>query len=162
MMFFMRRTTLALLTIVLAACSSSTSDEPQTDHGPALGISIRQINGSPNVYRYPARVALNYIVTVTNPTDQEYKLDSIEVRTPVAGAYGIRDDNSMRVDRTLPPKTGTHVPVNTWGYAAGGALQGEEPVTITVAVFGRGPDNKRFVKRMQRVIAASNFDQQEE
>lgn len=151
----MRRVLLALLSLTLASCGTSSS--PQETPGPALGILIRQINGSPNVYRYPARVALQYIVTVTNPTEQEYRLESIEVRTTVAGAYGIREGNSMRVDRTLPPKTGTNIPVNTWGYATGGPLQGEEPVTVTVAVFGREPDNKRFVKRMQRVIA--NFDE---
>jgi hypothetical protein len=147
---------LALIAVTSAGCGS-TYDAPLNTAGPALGIAIRQINGSPNVYRYPARVALQYVVTVTNPTDEEYHLDSVEVRTPVAGAYGIRDDNSMKVNRTLPPKTGTHIPVNTWGYAVGGRLTPEEPVTVTVAVYGRGPDNKTFVKRFQRVI--SNFNE---
>lgn len=146
----------SLLSLTLAAACGSSSN-PQETPGPALGVMIRQINGSPNVYRYPARVALQYIVTVTNPTEQEYRIDNIEVRTTVAGAYAIREGNSMKVDRTLPPKTGTSIPVNTWGFAAGGPLQGEEPVSVTVAVFGRGPDNKTFVKRMQRVIA--NFDE---
>ncbi|MEA2489131.1 MAG: hypothetical protein QOH21_923 [Acidobacteriota bacterium] len=156
MMVGMRRALLTLATtLALTACG--TSSDPQQTPGPALGIAIRQINGSANVYRYATRVALQYIVTVTNPTDQEYRIESVEVRTPVAGAYGIREGNSMRIDRTLPPKTGTHVPVNTWGYAEGGRLQAEEPVTITVAVFGRGPDNKTFVKRTQRVI--TNFNE---
>jgi hypothetical protein len=132
----------------LFACASA---EP----GPPIEVSIRQVNGSSELLRYSGGVSLQYVVTIANPLGDTYQIERIELSTPTAGAYSLRR-NSTVVSKTLNASSGFHVPVQAWGYAPGGRMRSEEPVTIAVAVYGRsslGP----FVKRIHRVI--TDFDE---
>lgn len=150
----MRR--LLALALLLTACASTDPAAPKAQTGAPIGVSFRQINGSPELYRHAGRIALQYIVTITNPSDAPFDIDHIEMRSPVPGAYSIRSDTPTRVGRTIPPKMGLNVPVNTWGLAAGGRLQMEEPVTVAVIVYGSGADKKPVIKRVQRTVVNFN------
>jgi hypothetical protein len=138
---------IALLSLFVFACASA---EP----GPPIEVSIRQVNGSPDLLRYSGGVSLQYIVTIANPLGETYQIERIELSTPTGGAYSLRR-NSTIVSKTLKASSGLHIPIQAWGYAAGGRMRSEEPVTVVVAVYGRsslGP----FVKRIHRVI--TDFD----
>jgi hypothetical protein len=136
-----------VLAVVVLGCSSA---EP----GPPIEVDIRQVNGSPDLYRYSGQVSLHYIVTIANPLGETYQIERVEVSTPTAGAYALRRHSTL-VSKQLNAASGLRVPVHAWGYAPGGRMRSEEPVTIAVAVYGRsslGP----FVKRIHRVI--TEFD----
>lgn len=160
-MGIMRRTLAPLLALaMLAACASSDdAARPRQEVGPPIGVTFRQINGSREMFRNRGRVALQYVVTITNPTDEPYEIDRVEVISTVPGAYAIRTESPTRVGRTIPPKMGLNIPVNTWGYAAGGRLQMEEPVTVAVMVYATGWDKKAVVKRVQRTV--TNFNERD-
>lgn len=157
----MRRSLAPLLALLLlAACASSDgASVPRQESGPPIGVTFRQINGSRQMFRNRGQVSLQYIVTITNPTDEPYEIDRVEVISTVPGAYSIRADSPTRVGRTIPPKMGLNIPINTWGYAAGGRLQMEEPVTVAVMVYATGWDKKAVVKRVQRTV--TNFNERD-
>lgn len=157
----MRRALASLLVLTLAACASrGLYDEdaaPRAEPGPPIGVTVRQINGSREQYRYANRISLQYVVTITNPTEEPYEIDRIEIRSTVPGAYAIRSDSLTRVGRTIPPKMGLNVPVNAWGQSTGGRVYMDAPVTVAVAVYAKGPDQRAVVKRIHRTI--TNFDE---
>ena len=121
-----------LFLITMAGCSSAGPDQT-----PAVRIQVEQRSQS-DVLHFAGPINLQYDIMVTNSSDQPLTLRRIELRTVGAGAYSLRND-STPVNLAIPPGGTVSKMINAWGYARGGNLAAEEPVTLRAIAYFDGP-----------------------
>ena len=134
-----------LILITMANCSSAG----RQDQTPAVSIQVEQRSQS-DVLHFAGPINLQYDILVTNSSDQPLTLRRIELRTVGAGAYSLRND-STPVNLAIPPGGTVSKMINAWGYARGGNLAAEEPVTLRAIAYFDGPTGS-FVRMVSENI----------
>jgi hypothetical protein len=134
------------LLALLSACASGNRNS-----GPAVDLQIAPINLSSNLLYFRGTVPLEFAVRVTNPTDETVKMQSLDLATVGPGAFRLRS-GIVPVNRTIPPGGTTDLTVQTWGFASGGFMRAEEPVTIRAnGTFRAGGHS--FIRMRNEVIS---------
>jgi len=143
------KTTLCSLALLafLSACASGNQNS-----GPAVDLEIAPMNLSSSLLYFRGIVPLEFAVRVTNPTDQPVQMQSLDLATVGPGAFRVRS-GIVPVNRTIPPGGTTDLTVQTWGYASGGFMRAEEPVTLRANGTFRGAGGRSFIKMRNEVIS---------
>jgi hypothetical protein len=129
------------LFVVLGCASANT---------PPIGISLEQVNTTPDMYYFAGPVNIQYQLSITNPTNETYRLRRLDLRTISPGAYSLRTPVSL-MNVTIPPGKTVTVNLSAWGRSSGSYLHAEEPVTIQGTAHFEGP-NGNFVKIFQQML----------
>ena len=139
------RVSAILLLLTLTGCSSGAGSA-QT---PAVSLQIEQRNQS-EVLHFAGPISLQYDVLVSNSSDQPLTLRRIELRTIGSGAYSLRNE-STPMNLAIPPGGEVSKTISAWGYARGGNLAAEEPVTLRAIAYFEAPSGS-FVRMVSEVI----------
>lgn len=135
-------TSLLLLAI---GCSSAGRNQPT----PVVAIHLEQRSQS-DVLHFAGPVNLQYDLGVTNSSDQPLTLRRVELRTLGSGAYTLRNE-STSVNLSIPPGASVSRTISAWGYARGGDLAAQEPVTLRATAYFDGPGGS-FVRMVSENI----------
>jgi hypothetical protein len=146
----MTKRTCVLLAVVLflAGCASSAGDDPSA---PGITMHIEQIDNGVNNFMYPGRVNIQFVLTATNTTKDPVTLNRVQIQTVSTGAYSIAP---YTTNLNLPLAAGQtlQTTLSVWGYARGGRLYSEEPVSLRGTAYLKGPKGA-FVKFFTEYIA---------
>jgi len=144
---FMKSVLCAAITLVLlSACASSSQSS-----GPNVTLHLTAVNSPPDIFYFAGPISLQYQLSVTNPTSEPLTLTRLELRTMGPGAYSIRTQASPMNLKISPNATVTYT-ISVWGYARGGYLAAEEPVTLQGTAFFRGTSSGSFVRIFNETI----------
>jgi hypothetical protein len=139
---------LLIAVLLLAGCASSADDDP---NAPKITLHLQQIDAGPNSYTFAGSVNVQFVLTAANTTKDTVKLDRIEVRTISSGAYSI-SPTSTNLNLKLDPGQSLTTQISLWGYARGGRLYSEEPVTLRGTAYLSGPSGA-FIKLFTEYIS---------
>lgn len=140
------RLSFALLFVALAACSSGGLQTP------AVTVHVEQISQSELHFGGPVNVQFD--VLVTNVSNAPLTLRRIELRTVGSGAYTLRND-STPLNLTIAPGQTASRTITAAGWARGGNLSSEEPVTLRAIAYFDGPTGS-FVRMVSQNISQGN------
>jgi hypothetical protein len=124
-----------LILLLLTGCASGTQDDP---NAPKVTLHLEQYESAPNAYMYNGPVNVQYALTVTNTTNEKVKLNRIEIRTIGSGAYTIQPTSTM-INTEIGPGQEKTMAISVWGYAQGGRLRAQEPVSVRAVGYFTGP-----------------------
>jgi len=131
----------AICTIVLAvSCASGSSD-----NAPPIAIDVRPIGLASDILYFPGPLPVRFVVSVTNPTNEPVTMAALSLQTIGPGAFNLRSSN-VPVNRTIAPGQTATFSVSAWGYARGGYLRAEEPVTLRATGDFSSPSRHAFIK----------------
>jgi hypothetical protein len=143
-----RHCALLISVLVLAGCASSADDDP---NAPKVTVHMEQLdNGGGNNFFFAGSVNLQFAVTVTNTTKDLVTLSRLEVRTISTGAYSI-SPTSTSLNMPVSPGQSVNTTIAVWGYARGGNLSSQEPVTLRGTAYFSGPSGA-FVRLFTEYI----------
>lgn len=142
----MKRAVFASLFVLLAACAST----PQSN-GPQVQVSIAQQNLSPDLYYFRGPVSLQYVLSVSNPTNQPITLRRLDLQTQGPGAYSLRTSGPFNL--TVPANSTATQAIYAWGYARGGLLSQGEPVTMRISAVFADAAGKSFQRIAMQNLA---------
>lgn len=128
------RTLLILLIFVAMSCASSGTSA----NAPALQLQLQQTSTASDMYYFRGTIPVQYVLQITNPTNQAYTLRRINLQSTGPGAYSLRTGNSP-ITFTVPPNGTVSVPLTAWAYSRGGFLTSSEPVNIRGLAYFDGP-----------------------
>ena len=131
--------------LLLAACASSPKDE-----GPPVGVDLALTTPS-NVLYFPGPVNFQFVVTLTNPTDQPVTLRRLDLRTVGNYSVFLRAGGAPMHVEVKPHGTVT-VPMAAWGASRGGMLAEDEPIQLQATAYFDGPKGA-FVKLVTTVLS---------
>jgi hypothetical protein len=138
----MKKQLLAICTLSLAiSCASGGS----SDNAPPVAIEVRPVGLVSEVLYFPGPIGLQFAVAVNNPTNEPVTMESLNLQSVGPGAFNVRS-GSVPVNRTIAPGQTATFTVATWGYARGGSLRAEEPVTLRATGAFRSPSHHSFIK----------------
>lgn len=145
----MKRTFVLLaVLLIVAGCASSVDDDP---NAPKITMHLQQVDTGANAYQFAGSVNVQFVLTATNTTKDTVKIDRIEVRTISSGAYSI-PPTSTSLNLTLQSGQSLTTQLSLWGYARGGRLYSEEPVSLRGTAYLTGPSGA-FVKLFTEYIS---------
>jgi hypothetical protein len=133
-----RAFSLLAVTLFLAACGSSGTTG--SSDSPPVEVRLAQTGSTDNVFYVRGPIALQYVLEVTNPTNDAYTLSRLELQSIGEGAYYLRT-GSVPMNERIAANGTTAIKVAAWGTSRGGRLTASEPVTMRItAQFddGRG------------------------
>jgi hypothetical protein len=127
----------ALLTaiLLLAGCATGADEDP---NAPKITLHLEQVDSGVNGYMYAGPVTVQFVLTATNTTSDPVTLTRLEVRTISSGAYSI-SPTSTSLNLQLNPGQTLTTTFSVWGYARGGRMASEEPVTLRAIAYLSGP-----------------------
>ena len=128
-----------LCALVVVACASNRQSS-----GPNVTVHLAQTNSANDIFYFAGPVAIQYQVSVANPTNQQLTLERLDLRTIGPGAYSLRTAPTP-MNLTVPPNGTSVFNISVWGRAHGGYLRATEPVTIQGTAYFRGPSGS-FVR----------------
>jgi hypothetical protein len=124
---------IALCTVLLSAACASSGNRADA---PAVTVQLTPVNQSSDIFYFPGPIALQYEVSITNPTDEPLTLRRMDLHTEGGGAYFLRT-SSTPMNVTVKPRGTTTFGISAWGRSPGGYLRSTEPVTLrTTSYFG--------------------------
>ncbi len=140
----------ALLAVLLlvAGCASSADDDP---NAPKVALHLEQVDTGVNTFTFAGPVTVQFVLTSSNTTSDPVTLTRIEIRTVSSGAYSIAP-TMTNLNLQLGPGQTQQSMISLWGYARGGRLYSEEPVTVRGTAYLTGPKGA-FVKLFTEYIA---------
>jgi hypothetical protein len=124
-----------LILLLLAGCASGAQEDP---NAPKVALHLEQYESVPNAYTYNGPVNVRFALTVTNTTNEKVKLNRIEIRTIGSGAYTIQPTSTM-INTEVGPGQAKTMAISVWGYAQGGRLASQEPVSVRALGYFTGP-----------------------
>ena len=133
-----RACSLFAVTLLLAACGSTGTTG--TEGSPKVEVHLAQTGSTDNVFYLSGPIALQYVLEVTNPTNDTFTLTRLELQSVGEGAYYLRT-GSVPMNERIQANGTTAIRVAAWGTSRGGRLTSTEPVTMRItAQFddGRG------------------------
>jgi hypothetical protein len=135
-----------VLTLILGACASSTDST-----GPNLNIHLEQATALADMFYFRGPINLQYRLTISNPTSTPVTLRRLDLRSLGPGAYSIRTGSTPITQRIAPNGTSS-IALSAWGYASGGYLRSEEPVTIRGVAYFETADGHSFVRQFMETF----------
>jgi hypothetical protein len=140
---------LALLAIILVAgCASSAT----SNGGPPLQLTLLQRGAPvPDVFYFRGPVNVAYDLAIKNPTNEQYTLSRLDIRSIGPGAYRIRT-GSQPMRQRVNPNGVTSVHLSTWAQSTGGFISSGEPVSVRVIAQFDGPGG-RFQKVFTQTLS---------
>jgi hypothetical protein len=146
----MMKRTYAFLAAVLflAGCASSADEDP---NAPKITLHLEQVDTGGNPFTFSGPVTVQFVLTSSNTTSDPVTLNRIEIRTVSSGAYSI-SPITTNLNLQLGPGQTQQSMISVWGYARGGHLFSEEPVTVRGTAYLTGPKGP-FVKLFTEYIA---------
>ena len=144
-----RHCALLAAVLLLAGCASSADDDP---NAPKVTVHLEQLDsGGGNNFIFAGPVNLQFAVSVTNTTKDLVTLSRLEVRTISSGAYSI-SPTSTSLNLPVSPGQSVNTTIAVWGYARGGNLSSQEPVTLRGTAYFSGPSGA-FVRLFTEYIS---------
>src|SRR5467141_3907940 len=134
--------------LLLAGCASSADEDP---NAPKITMHLEQVETGVNTFTFAGPVTVQFVLTATNTTKDPVTLTRLEIRTVSSGAYSI-SPISTNLNVQLAPGQSQQSMISVWGYARGGRLYSEEPVTIRGTAYLTGPTGA-FVRLFTEYIA---------
>ena len=125
-----------LILLLLTGCASGGQDDDP--NAPKISLHLDQYEAAPNSYQFNGPVNVRFALSAANTTNEQVKLNRIEIRTIGSGAYSIRP-TSTSLNMDLAPGQVRTVPIALWGYARGGHIASTEPVTVRATAYFSGP-----------------------
>jgi hypothetical protein len=138
---------LLAVALILAGCASSADEDP---NAPKVTVHLQQIDSVGNEFTFAGPVNVQFVLTATNTTKDPVTLTRLEVRTVGSGAYTI-SPTSTNLNMQLGPGQSVTTTIAVWGYARGGRLSSEEPVTLRGTAYLSGPSGA-FVRLFTEYI----------
>ena len=99
--------------------------------------------------RYAGPMAAQFVVEVTNPTNDTITLRHVEIRTVATGNFAVRASTSF--DHAIKPGETASVELHANGTSAGGRLASDEPITLRGTATFDSPKGA-FTKLFQDVL----------
>jgi hypothetical protein len=137
----------AITLVVLSACASSSQSS-----GPNVTLHLTPVSSPADIFYFAGPINLQYQLSVINPTSEPLTLTRLELRTIGPGAYSIRTQASP-MNLKIPPNATVTYTISVWGYARGGYLAAEEPVTLQGTTFFRGTSSGSFIRIFNETIS---------
>ncbi len=134
--------------LLLAGCASSADEDP---NAPKISMHLEQVETGVNSFTFNGPVTVQFVLTASNTTSDPVTLNRIEIRTVSTGAYAI-SPVTTNLNVPLAPGQTQQSMISVWGYARGGRLSSEEPVTVRGTAYLTGPKGA-FVKLFTEYIA---------
>jgi hypothetical protein len=144
----MKYASILCILLLTAACSSTSNSMTSSSTAP-LDVKVEQTTTNPDLYYFAGPINIQYALTVTNPTNDTYKLRRLNLQTVGPGAYTLRTGDSP-MNYTIPPGT-TTIQLSAWGRGAGGFMRATEPVSIRGMAYFDGPHGS-FVRAFTQYI----------
>jgi len=132
----------------LAGCASSADEDP---NAPKVSLHLEQVDTGTSTFTFAGPVTLQFVLTASNKTSDPVTLTRIEIRTVSTGVYSI-SPITTNLNLQLAPGQSQQSMISVWGYARGGRLYSEEPVTVRGTAYLTGPKGA-FVKLFTEYIA---------
>ncbi len=136
----------AVTLVLLSGCASSSQSS-----GPNLTLHLTPVNSPADIFYFAGPINVQYQLSVTNPTSEPLTLSRLELRTIGPGAYSIRTQASP-MNLKIPPNATATYTISVWGYARGGYLAAEEPVSLQGTAFFQGSSSRSFVRIFNETI----------
>jgi hypothetical protein len=133
---------------ILAACATGADEDP---NAPKITLHLEQVDTGVNTFTFSGPVTVQFVLTASNTTSDPVTLTRIEIRTISSGAYSISPITTTLNVQLAPGQTQQSM-ISVWGYARGGRLYSEEPVTIRGTGYLTGPKGA-FVRLFTEYIA---------
>ena len=83
----MKNAALFAVLLVVLGCASGTQSSAKT---PPIDIRLEQVNTTPDMYYFAGPVNIQYQLSITNSTNETYRLRRLDLRTISSGAYSLR------------------------------------------------------------------------
>ena len=142
-----RQYALLAAVLILSGCVSSADDDP---NAPKVTVHLEQLDSGVNSFTFAGPVNLQFAVSVANTTKDLVTLSRLEVRTISSGAYSI-SPTSTNLNLPVSPGQSVNTTIAVWGYARGGNLSSQEPVTLRGTAYFSGPSGA-FVRLFTEYI----------
>ena len=143
------RTCLLLaVVLLLGSCATGVDDDP---NAPKITLHLEQVDSGPSAFQFAGQVGVRFVLTATNTTKEPATLTRLEIQTVSTGAYSITPV-STSLNLPLAPGQSLQTGITVWGYARGGRLYAEEPVTVRGTGYFNGPAGP-FVKLFTEYIS---------
>ena len=142
-----RQYALLAAVLILSGCVSSADDDP---NAPQVTVHLEQLDSGVNSFTFAGPVNLQFAVSVANTTKDLVTLSRLEVRTISSGAYSI-SPTSTNLNLPVSPGQSVNTTIAVWGYARGGNLSSQEPVTLRGTAYFSGPSGA-FVRLFTEYI----------
>ena len=142
-----RQYALLAAVLILSGCVSSADDDP---NAPKVTVHLEQLDSGVNSFTFSGPVNLQFAVSVANTTKDLVTLSRLEVRTISSGAYSI-SPTSTNLNLPVSPGQSVNTTIAVWGYARGGNLSSQEPVTLRGTAYFSGPSGA-FVRLFTEYI----------
>lgn len=143
----------AVTLLVLAACSSSSSQSGPKANVPQPDVAIEQISGPAESGYVPGPFEVKYRLEIQNKADVPLTLKRITITTlnPEGGAYTLSAPHDYYFNQSIP--AGTTGAVEFWARALGygRSLRETEPVTVRGIVYFSTPQgfvNQVFMREL--------------
>ena len=133
---------LALLSIACASGSNLPVEEPE--------ITIVQADAPTLMQEQGGLIGVHYVVEIWNYADVPITADRIELSTPSAGPYNVRN-LPIEVDKTIQPDSGELIELSTEAYSRGGRTAALEPVTLRITVYFESSQGEFRVTKVERI-----------
>jgi hypothetical protein len=133
---------------ILAGCATGADEDP---NAPKITLHLEQVDTGVNTFTFGGPVTVQFVLTASNTTSDPVTLTRIEIRTVSSGAYSISPITTILNVQLAPGQTQQSM-ISVWGYARGGRLYSEEPVTIRGIGYLTGPKGA-FVRLFTEYIA---------
>jgi hypothetical protein len=147
-MIMRRHCALLATVLMIAGCASSADDDP---NAPKVTVHLAQLDsGGGNNTFYSGSVNLQFALSVSNTTKDLVTLSRLQVRTVSSGAYSI-PPTSTSLNLAVSPGQSVATTIAVWGYARGGNMSSQEPVTLRGTAYFSGPSGA-FVRLFTEYI----------
>jgi hypothetical protein len=85
-------------------------------------IHLAQTNTPTDIFYFAGPAAIQYQLSVTNPTNQPLTLERLDLETVGSGAYSLRTA-ATPMNLQIPPNGTSAFNISVWGRARGGYLR---------------------------------------
>jgi len=136
------KSALSVLGVLLLASACSTN---MSSSGPAVSVKLAQRNASSNIFYFAGPVNLEYLVQITNPTNEPVTMTSLDLQTVGPGAYFVRAGGTP-MNLTVPASSARTYTIAVWGRARGGYISSTEPVTLRGIAHFKGQTSGAFTR----------------
>jgi hypothetical protein len=138
----------AVLLLTAAACATGLSDDDGDAPAEPIAVHIAdaRVNGD---VRYNGPIGFEFVVEITNSTEEAIRLRKIEINSADIGLVSVRA--SLPFNQEVAAGETARFDMSATGESAGGRLTSDEPITFRGRAFldsSKGP----LVKVFQAVV----------
>jgi len=137
----------ATVSMLLAAASCSTAGSIERLKPE---IRVAQIGGNQFAIQHQGSVAIEYAMSIRNPTPDPITLLRVEMRTAGNGPY-LLQNAPVALRKVVPPGETVIVRFTMWAWSPGGRTVTEEPVVLSGLAWFSGSTGQFSTRFFQRI-----------